>query len=1167
MGLCLHCSKPCADDVLFCEACQDHAGGVFHWEIPDYGDLRGESSSISASTVPAPDEMEREWPGSIAMPFKPAESSSDGGSSRLSALVQGGPDGTTDLAISKLSAAARQIAEEGSGRRRSLRSRSARLRPLRDISSEIQRGSTPHPRIKRLSEFATRSEMRVARDDKQAVKRTPPGRSLDSWTWSDISGDEYEGEPENDLWANSADPLIARARPTIAEAAHIEEEDIRRVAVEEHVTLPYKSTRRPRRGPLSWRLAFSLLVVLALAALTIDGLLLLSAFNRASSSQTGYGGPPTLLLSTTVAYSNESVSLALAHFAPMTSVVLTHDIQEMLFTTSHSSALRVAANGQATASFTVSSSWGPGFHLIVAEDVATRDTASAMLQVNGTGPSRPPHLLLDSSTLDLGSSVQGADTIQPFVLRNSGDGAISWSASSDQPWLLVAPQQGTFNVGQIISIASQRNNLPPGRYTGTITLFSNVGAPEQLQVSMVVNALPPNAGPMISLSPPLLSFTTLDGSSTPETQVVTLSNPGQQVLHWSLTGGKTIASTLLPENQKNGSPGYSLPNSWLSPSMTSGTLAPGQIVQLRMTVRSQALLPGTYMESLAFSSSWGPLAYDTPQMINVALTVQPHCGLVTSTGNLNFTAVSGQSNPGNDALSLSATSSCATETLNWKATPSAGWIVVDPTSGQLKGTNGTVLSIGVNIAGLAPHRYSGMVTFQAGKSTQTVSIMLNLQPRPAPSAPIMSISSLSLNFSSIQGQANPAGQVIAITNNGGSLLKWHTSVVSLGTSWISFAPGGGTILPDQTGQVMVNVNTGQLAPGNYTALLTLIATDARGAPASGSPQTITVSLIVQPPCTLAPPSSSTLLFTGSAGGANPAAQMVSLTSTGSCSWPLHWSTSISPAASWLTLSPASGLIGAASQQGTITVGVNLGGLAPGNYTTQVTVSAVDSAGMQARNSPQTFSIALTVLQRCTLQQLPAQIVLSASQGQATVPSQTFTLSETGSCNNGVAWTAVGNSASSTWLSLSSTSGTDNGSGSTITVTASPALSPGSYTGQITVSASNNGVVLQNSPQTITVTFQITGYTVSGTVVTCGDSNCTSSQSLGGATLTLVDGGNNVIATTTADSSGNFTFSNVPLGTYTINASGTSGATNYSGTASGITVGGNTSVSVRTFSSP
>src|SRR5207302_1329533 len=133
---------------------------------------------------------------------------------------------------------------------------------------------------------------------------------------------------------------------------------------------------------------------------------------------------------------------------------------------------------------------------------------------------------------------------------------------------------------------------------------------------------------------------------------------------------------------------------WLGTDITAGVLTPGQTVQLHVNVHSQSLLPGSYMGTLTFTSS--RQAYDSPQVVNVALTIQPHCGLMTSSGILNFTAVVGQSNPSSQVLGLSATPSCAGVPLSWQVTSLVSWITVTPTSGQIKGTASSVTSVGVN---------------------------------------------------------------------------------------------------------------------------------------------------------------------------------------------------------------------------------------------------------------------------------------------------------------------------------------------------------------------------------------------------------------------------------------------------------------------------------------
>ena len=248
------------------------------------------------------------------------------------------------------------------------------------------------------------------------------------------------------------------------------------------------------------------------------------------------------------------------------------------------------------------------------------------------------------------------------------------------------------------------------------------------------------------------------------------------------------------------------------------------------------------------------------------------------------------------------------------------------------------------------------------------------------------------------------------------------------------------------------------------------------------------------------------------------------------------------------MSPSTGSIKGAGQFASIGVNVNIVGLAPGNYSTQVSLTAIDSSSLQAQGSPEVFSVTLTVFQPCTLQVTPASLSFTVQQGQPS-SSQSFKISETGNCARPVSWNATGDSGSSTWLVLSSTSGNDRGRGSTVGVSINPpgTLLPGTYNGQITVSASGNGgAVVQNSPQTVAVTLTVTGFTISGTVMACADQTCSTPTPLPSAALTLLSG-TNTVATTTADGSGNYSFSGVALGNYTVTASGSdSTGTHYTG---------------------
>src|SRR5258708_1794738 len=247
------------------------------------------------------------------------------------------------------------------------------------------------------------------------------------------------------------------------------------------------------------------------------------------------GGAPALTLSSNVANVGGTVTLTIEHFSDSAPVALTHDILEPIQINDNSSVITTDSKGIATVHLVINKDWGRGFHAIVAEDVATRYTASATLQITGEGPTSLPHLLIDTTPINLGADVVGANTIHPFNLENKGGGSISWSASSNRSWLLVSPSQGIFSQNQTVSIVVQRIGLKPGDYKGAITISTNVGIPQLIEVDMSVRPLPPNAGPVIALSTALLSFTTTDGNQSPMHQSLTISNPRSRPLNWSLS--------------------------------------------------------------------------------------------------------------------------------------------------------------------------------------------------------------------------------------------------------------------------------------------------------------------------------------------------------------------------------------------------------------------------------------------------------------------------------------------------------------------------------------------------------------------------------------------------------------------------------------------------------
>ena len=292
---------------------------------------------------------------------------------------------------------------------------------------------------------------------------------------------------------------------------------------------------------------------------------------------------------------------------------------------------------------------------------------------------------------------------------------------------------------------------------------------------------------------------------------------------------------------------------------------------------------------------------------------------------------------------------------------------------------------------------------------------------------------------------------------------------------------------------------------------------------------------MQPACTLTQPSSTSLAFSGVQGGPNPIAPTLLITGTGNCAWPLTLTPS-KPTAPWLSVNFPNAKINGNGQSIPFVVGASTAGLTSGPpLTASFTISATDSAGTVA--PPQQITATLTVLPPPCVAASVANLAFSANQGQPSPASQLVQLNESGSCSRPVTWSAT---TTTPWLSLS-TPAPDTGSGTSLTVGVnSTALPAGTTTGTFLLTATDNKGTVVGS-QTVTVTLNVAAtYTVSGTVLACQSTAppCTTSAPLPGASLTVFDSTNTKVETATADASGNYTFTNLLPGTYSVTITGT-----------------------------
>jgi hypothetical protein len=202
----------------------------------------------------------------------------------------------------------------------------------------------------------------------------------------------------------------------------------------------------------------------------------------------------------------------------------------------------------------------------------------------------------------------------------------------------------------------------------------------------------------------------------------------------------------------------------------------------------------------------------------------------------------------------------------------------------------------------------------------------------------------SLTFALEEGQTNPQGQNLTISNNGSGSM---TCTASANQSWIVLNSASVTIASGSTGVVPVDINAAGLGVGTYNGQVTV----ANGTGATANiPVTLEVTIPVTHPALSVTPDA--LDYTYKMGSGNPALQTLSVVLTnddGTTTWTAETD------AGWLSIVPSTGK-GVKGDLTTIaTVTVNPADLDIGEYTGTITITA---PGADA--SPATVAVTLSV---------------------------------------------------------------------------------------------------------------------------------------------------------------------------------------------------------------
>jgi uncharacterized protein (TIGR03437 family) len=432
---------------------------------------------------------------------------------------------------------------------------------------------------------------------------------------------------------------------------------------------------------------------------------------------------------------------------------------------------------------------------------------SANQPYSGTVAAPPTAAILTVSPTGLNFTYRRDDAAPPVpqsvsVFSNVAGTAFTASAttSTGGSWLGVSPASG--QTAESVSVSVTANTLGAGTYSGQVTINAPSASPSSVTVpvSLTVVEVPPA---LLSVSPPVVTYATVQGGAATQQQVV-ISNAGGGTLNF----GVQVAG-----------------GSWLTAGATSGRVAPGNPALLPVTLNPQGLSAGTYRGSIVVRTSDGQ-QFST---VMVTLTVSPltQSIVLTQTG-LQFTAVSSGTAPPAQSFVVE---NGGLGTMSWTAVAQSvsggNWLSVAPASGSAAaGSTNTPVGVSVNPGSLAAGTYYGLVRVAspgAGNSPQLVSVVLNvLAPGDLPAPTISSVGLLPVGL--VGGSpATDTTTLYNLTNQP----QTFTSVVSTqdGGTWLSVRPMSGTVPAAGSMQLTVQANASGLSAGVRYGLVRLAFPD------------------------------------------------------------------------------------------------------------------------------------------------------------------------------------------------------------------------------------------------------------------------------------------------------------------------------------------------------
>ncbi|MCC6537200.1 MAG: hypothetical protein IT162_06595, partial [Bryobacterales bacterium] len=486
---------------------------------------------------------------------------------------------------------------------------------------------------------------------------------------------------------------------------------------------------------------------------------------------------------------------------------------------------------------------------------------------------------------------------RPVNVASTTSAVLSFTATSNQPWLAVTPNGGS--TPGTLSVSVNTTGLAAGTYSGSVTLTPPLpSAPFVIPVTLTVTS--PPVTPQLTPAPASLTFEAQSGGAPPAPRSLTLTSSTGAALAFSASGNQP----------------------WLA--VTPATAStPGAI---SVSVNQAGLAAGVYGGAVTLT----PPSPSSPITIPVTFTVTaaPVTPQLTALpAGLTFDAQAGGNATQAQTVSLSSSTGAA---LTYTVAPNAAWLLVSAATGSTPGT----IHISVNPSTLAAGQYSGSVTLTPPAPSTPLVIPVSVRVTAPPAGgggggttPQLSVSPASMAFTAQGGTPSVQTRVLGVSLANANAAISYSAAVNV--PWLSLSLASGFT----PGSITVTASSAGLSPGVYNGVVTLSSTSP--VPVVSVPVTLTVTETGPSPAPPPPQLASTappLVFAHVLGSAPPAPQSLRIENRATGAAPV--AVLLRSTVAWLSVSPAQGVTPLA-----VTVTLQPSGVAAGSYDGAILASA------------------------------------------------------------------------------------------------------------------------------------------------------------------------------------------------------------------------------------